>query len=161
MDPKVRELLSKVKEGAVTYGKVAGKFASEAAEKARLNLQIFDLNTEIDICDKEIGKLVYAMHAGEEVSNDAVQAQIEAIDAKKAQLAELRAKLAAFKTEKAEECTCSCCCEEEHDDGCKCGCEEEHEHEEGCCCCDCEAEKAEEPCCEEEKCSCCCEDKPE
>jgi|GEM_PF-1090285 len=163
MDPKVRELLNKVKEGAVTYGKVAGKIASETAEKARLNLQIFDLNTEIDISYKEIGKLVYAMHAGEEVSNDAVQTEIEKIDARKVSLAEIRAKLASFKSNTEETCCCcgethdACCCEDEEEDDCCCGdeCHDEecHEHHDGCCCNECAEEEkpAEEHCCCEEK----------
>ncbi|NMA09080.1 MAG: hypothetical protein GX929_08215 [Clostridiales bacterium] len=145
MDPKVRELLNKVKESALTYGKAGVKFASETAERARLNLQIFDLNTEIDIAYKEIGKLVYAMHAGDEVCSEAVQSQIEAIDSRRAQIAELRARLSSFKAkpaeEKAEEC---CCCGEV-----ECYCEEEAEcFEEEVECCD---EKAEEPCCDEKK----------
>ncbi len=80
MDPKVRELLNKLKESALVYGKAAGKFAGNVVEQAKLNLQIFDLNTENDHATKEIGRLVYALHAGEDVCNEAVQSQIEAID---------------------------------------------------------------------------------
>ena len=147
MDPKVRELLSRVKESAITYGRAAGKFASEAAEKARLNIQIFDLNTEIDIAYKEIGKLVYAVHAGEEVCNEAVQGQIDTIDSKKSIIVELRARLAALKTQADQQDCCDddCCC----DDECC-------EAEEACCEDSCCAEAAEEACCED---SCCCEKK--
>ncbi len=185
MDAKVRELLNKVKEGALTYGKAASRFASDTAEKARINLQIFDLNTEIDVAYKEIGKLVYAMHAGDEVCNEAVQSQIEAIDSKNVQLTELRGRLAAFKAtpaaeEKAapaaeEACECAAekaeeaceCAAEKVEEACECAAEKVEEA------CECAAEKVEEACCEakeaccEEKAEepaekpCCCEAKPE
>ncbi len=181
MDAKVRELLNKVKEGALTYGKAASRFAADTAEKARINLQIFDLNTEIAVAYKEIGKLVYAMHAGDEVCNEAVQSQIEAIDSKNVQLAELRGRLAAYKAapaeaaaepeetkaaeapeepcekaeEKAEE-ACECAAEKV-EEACECAAEKVEEA------CECAAEKAEEACeCAAEKVeeACCCE-KPE
>lgn len=185
MDAKVRELLNKVKEGALTYGKAASRFAQDTAEKARINLQIFDLNTEIDVAYKEIGKLVYAMHAGDEVCNEAVQSQIEAIDSKNVQLTELRGRLAAFKAapaaeEKAapaaeEACECAAekaeeaceCAAEKVEEACECAAEKAEEA------CECAAEKVEEACCEakeaccEEKAEepaekpCCCEAKPE
>ncbi|MDD6877053.1 MAG: hypothetical protein PUD44_04605 [Clostridiaceae bacterium] len=156
MDPKVRELLNRVKEGAVSYSKAAGKFASGAAEKARINLQIFDLNTEIDIAYKEIGKLVYDMHTGEDVAGEAVEAQIDAIDAKKAQLVELRARLASFKTAQNT-------AEEPAEDACEepCCCEQKDEPKEACCepCC-CAEEAPQEEAKPEEPC-CCCEAKEE
>ena len=160
MDAKVRELLNKVKEGALTYGKAASRFAQDTAEKARINLQIFDLNTEIDVAYKEIGKLVYAMHAGEEVCNEAVQSQIEAIDTRNAQLVELRGRLAAFKAAPAAEepvkaapaeeaCECAAekaeeaceCAAEKVEEACECAAEKVEEA------CECAAEKAEEACC--------------
>ncbi len=154
MDAKVRELLNKVKEGALTYGKAASRFAQDTAEKARINLQIFDLNTEIDVAYKEIGKLVYAMHAGEEVCNEAVQSQIEAIDTRNAQLVELRGRLAAFKAAPAaeepaaepvkaapaEEEPCCCKAEEKAEEACECAAEKVEEA------CECAAEKVEEAC---------------
>ncbi len=171
MDSKVRELLNRVKEGAVTYGKAAGKFASDAAEKARMNLQIFDLNTEIDIAFKEIGKLVYAMHAGEEVSGEAVQAQIDSIDSKKTQLCELRARLASYKAAQAgdaeeaeasaqaedEPCCCDACAPSEE---CCCECTEKAAPSEECCCCTEKAapEATEGACCCAEA-DCCCNEK--
>ncbi len=155
MDMKVRELLNRVKEGALTYGKAAGRFATDTAEKARINLQIFDLNTEIDIACKEIGKLVYAMHAGDEVCNEAIQAQIEAIDSRKAQIAQLRARLDAFKPAEGY-------CSEEPAE------EEEEPAESGECCCAGEpAQEEEEPVVSEEVCAketdevcCCCGGEP-
>ncbi len=154
MDAKVRELLNKVKEGALTYGKAASRFAQDTAEKARINLQIFDLNTEIDVAYKEIGKLVYAMHAGEEVCNEAVQSQIEAIDTRNAQLVELRGRLAAFKAAPAAEEPAAepCECAEKAAEACECAAEAVEET------CECAAEKAAEACeCAAEKAAEACE----
>lgn len=153
MDPKVKELLNKARASAVTYGKAAGKFAGSVVEQAKLNLQIFDLNTEIEVAYKEIGKLVYAVHTGEEVCNEAVQAQIEKIDSKTAQIAELRARL----TEVKEDGECTPAAAEPV--ACECG------ENTGCCCDEAAGEKAEECCCCEEtaeapveEAPCCCTD---
>ena len=168
MDPKVKEILSRARVSAVNYGKAAGKFVGSVAEQAKINLQIFDLNTEIEVAYKEIGKLVYAVHAGEEVCNEAVQAEIEKIDSKTAQIAELRARLSGIKEEDTavvvECCEIESCvepatpeCEEKN--GCCCEgetCEAAEEKAEECCCCEAPAEEAaaEEPkpcCCESEE----------
>ena len=97
MDPKIREMLYRVKESAVDAGKVAGKFAGGVVEQAKINLSIFDLNSEIDVAYKEIGKLVFAVHKGEEISSEAIQSKIEEIDEKKQQVEILRKKLAGVK----------------------------------------------------------------
>jgi len=154
MDPKVKELLSKARASAVTYGKAAGKFAGSVVEQAKLNLQIFDLNTEIEVAYKEIGKLVYAVHTGEEVCNEAVQAQIEKIDSKTEQIAELRARLTEVKEDgectpvAAEPVVCEC----EEEPACCC-CEETAEapvEEAPCCCADAEPDEESPCCCSEE-----------
>ena len=168
MDPKVKELLSKARASAVTYGKAAGKFAGSVVEQAKLNLQIFDLNTEIEVAYKEIGKLVYAVHTGEEICNDAVQAQIEKIDSKTAQIAELRARLTEVKEDgectpvAAEPVVCEC----EEETACCCA-EPAEEKAEACCCCEetAEAPVEEAPCCcadaePDEESPCCCSEEP-
>ncbi len=106
MDPKLREILYRVKASAVDVGKTAGKFAGGVVERTKINLQIFDLNTEIDIAYKEIGKLVFAVHNGEEICSEAIQSKIEEIDAKNEQIAILRDKLSDFKNASK---TCPAC----------------------------------------------------
>ncbi len=101
MDPKIREMLYRVKTSAVDAGKVAGKFAGGVVEQAKINLSIFDLNSEIDVAYKEIGKLVFAVHNGEEISSEAIQSKIEEIDEKKQQVEILRKKLSGYKGAKS------------------------------------------------------------
>lgn len=105
MDAKVQMLLDKIMVVANKTGQAAGRAADAAGKKAgelatatRLNLQIFDLNTECEVLYKEIGKMVYDLHQGVEVSNDEMDARISAIDEKQARIASLREELAGLKS---------------------------------------------------------------
>ena len=78
---------------------LAGKKAGELAGATRLNLQIFDLNTECEALYKEIGKLVYDLHRGVETSRttrSGRQAR-RAGRASQEKLAALRAELAGMR----------------------------------------------------------------
>lgn len=159
MDAKIREMLYKVKNSAVDAGKAASKAAGSVVEQAKLNLRIFDLNTEIDVSYKEIGKLVYSVHKGEEVCSEAIQTLIEAIDAKNAEIKTIREKLDAGKTSAL---TCPKCgrtvgAQDAYCSGCG------HKFEAECCC-----EDVKKDCCTEEACeeaavceeACSCEETP-
>ena len=61
-------------------------------------LQIFDLNTECEALYKEIGKLVYDLHRGAEVTNEEMDEKMAQVDAKQEKLAELREKLAELRS---------------------------------------------------------------
>ena len=105
MDAKVQSFLDKIKVMAEKTGKVAGRAADVAGKKAtelagatRINLQIFDLNTECEVLYKEIGRMVYELHRGNEVSNDEMDEKIAALDAKQEKIAALREELAGMKT---------------------------------------------------------------
>ena len=98
MDIRVQSFLDKVKDMAGKTGEAAScaadtarKKATELAGATRLNLQIFDLNTECEVLYKEMGRMVYDLHRGAEVSN-------EAVDAKQEKIAALREQLAGMKT---------------------------------------------------------------
>ena len=98
MDMKMQAFLDKVKDMADKTGKVsrhaagvAGKKANDLALATRINLQIFDLN-------KEIGKLVYDLHRGAEVTNEEMDEKMAQVDAKQEKLAALRDKLAEMRS---------------------------------------------------------------
>jgi len=104
MDQNMKELLERVKAGAATAAFAVSRAADAATQKAgeladntKLNLQIFDLSTEIDVLFKELGKIVYLTHTGVEVDEAEVAAKIAAIDEKYAAVARVRAKLTARK----------------------------------------------------------------
>lgn len=105
MDTKLQPFLDKVKDTASRTGRsvgraadAAGKKASEMAAATRLNLRIFDLNTECDVLFRDIGRMVYELHRGDEVTSEDMDAKLEEVDAKKEQLAELRDQLASMRS---------------------------------------------------------------
>ena len=105
MDTKLQSFLDKVKDTASRTGRsvgraadAAGKKASEMAAATRLNLRIFDLNTECDVLFRDIGRMVSELHRGDEVTSEDMDAKLEEVDAKKEQLAELRDQLASMRS---------------------------------------------------------------
>ncbi len=97
MDPDVKTLIERAKATATYAAGQAGKAAGAATRKAgdvamltKLNLQIFDLNTDIDAVYREIGRLVYLTHAGEEIDDNELNDKLAQIDEKLAKVAELK-----------------------------------------------------------------------
>lgn len=71
MDAKLQSLLGRVKGVADRTGRSVGRAADAAGRKAtemaaatRLNLRIFDINTECDVLFRDIGRMVYELHRG-------------------------------------------------------------------------------------------------
>lgn len=105
MDAKMQMFFDKAKIMADKTGKAAGRAADAAGKKAgelagatKLNLQLFDLNTECEVLYKEIGRMVYELHLGTEVSNDEMDEKIAQLDEKQERIAALREELAGMKT---------------------------------------------------------------
>lgn len=98
MDQRVNDMLEKMKvtaaQAAQAMGKaadVAGKKTNELVNSTRVSFLIFDLNTEIEVLLKEVGKCVYLTHTGNEVSSEEIDSKIAAIDAKYQEIARLKA----------------------------------------------------------------------
>ena len=105
MDRNVSMLLEKIKAvaeqtraGAVRAADRAGKRAGEMAQATRLNLQIFDRNTECDVLYKEIGKIIYDIHQGAQTEEDVIERKLTQLDALHSEIAGLRDELSALKT---------------------------------------------------------------
>ena len=112
MEQKIKDILEKVKVTATTAAEAAGKAADVASKKAselagitKLNLQIFDLNTDIELLFKEIGKSVYLTHTGAEIEAEEIDGKIAQIDEKYARIAELKEMIASRKSG----CKCPSC----------------------------------------------------
>ena len=108
MDDKVKVLVEKAKitagiaaDAGKKYANVAGKKASSLMEIPKLNMKVFDLNTDIEMLYKEIGKCVYLTHTGAEVSAEEISAKVASIDEKQAQIAAIKEEIAAKKSTKA------------------------------------------------------------
>ncbi len=104
MDDKVKELLSKIKETATIAADAAESAARQVSQKtgdtlemAKLNMKIFDLNTEIGVSMREIGKIVYDTHTGKVTDENALSEIIKSVDEKNAEIESYKAKLAEFK----------------------------------------------------------------
>ncbi len=104
MDAKVRELLDRIKatasafgEVAYTAGREAGKKAGETLELAKLNMKIFDLNAEIELIMKKLGKVIYDTHCGKEADEGSIDNLLKEADEKNAEVEVLRAKVAELK----------------------------------------------------------------
>lgn len=112
MDHNVSMILEKIKVVAeqtrtatVRAVDQAGRKANEMAQATRLNLQVFDRNTECEVLYKEIGKVIYDIHQGAETQEDIIEDKLLALDALHAELDALRTELASLKTV----CTCPNC----------------------------------------------------
>lgn len=97
MERNIRDLMEKVKVTAAQAAQVAGKAADVAGKKAgeivettKLNLQVFDINTDIEILFKEIGKAVYLTHTGVEVDPEEIEDKVKIIDEKYQLIASLK-----------------------------------------------------------------------
>lgn len=171
MEINISEIISKLKSTAVSVGDKAAKAGKDFVSTTKTNIRIMELNSQIDAEYKNAGKLLYAVHNGEEISPEAIDEVLEIIDGKKAELDELNSAIA--KAKLAYTCPvcgknvgktaafCSACgakIERPEAENTEEPCEEapacEEKEEEPCCC-----EEAEECCCcegSEEK--CCCEE---
>lgn len=101
MDEKIQMLLEKAKIYAGKTGQAAesaGRKATELAQSTRLNLQIFDLNTECEVLYKEIGRLVYDVHQGIEQDDEAMQNRLSKLDDIHARIAGLREQIGMLKS---------------------------------------------------------------
>ena len=110
MDKKVSDFLERAKVSAELFANRSSAIAAQAADSAgktaatmmettKLNLQIFDLNTEVEILYKEIGKIVYRVHIGAEADQEDMQIKLGLIDEKLDKIASLRARLREVKAD--------------------------------------------------------------
>lgn len=104
MDERVRALLDRVRDTAVTVGEAAGvtaryaaKYAGQTVDIAKLNMKIFDLKTDVNALLREIGQVVYDTHLGADNAGD-VDGLLAQIDEKHRAVAELKERAAALRS---------------------------------------------------------------
>ena len=105
MDEKVKELLEKAKltagmaaDTAVKAAGVVTQKSTRLVEKTKQNFKVFDLNNEVELLMREIGRMVYLTHTGAETDEAALEEKLAQIDEKYAQLAALKEEQEAAKT---------------------------------------------------------------
>ena len=84
---------------------VATRKATTVVESTKLNLRIFDLNSEMDQLYKELGKMLYDTHCGIEVDQEEIQVKLLLIDEKRETVSDIRSRLQSLKTS----CQCPNC----------------------------------------------------
>ena len=82
MDEKVKELLEKAKltaglaaDGAVKAAGVVSQKGTQLVEKTKRSFQVFDLNNDVELLMREIGRMVYLTHTGAETDEAAQEAE--------------------------------------------------------------------------------------
>ena len=107
MDDKVKDIMQKVRAAAGAAGEAAGRAAEAAGKKAgemfevaKLNVQVYDLNMEIDGMFKRIGEILYSVHRGFEEDNDTVGELLEKIDEKTVEVQACKGRIESFKAVK-------------------------------------------------------------
>ena len=104
MDDRVRDLFNKIKETANIAADAAEAAAKQVSQKtgetfeiAKYNMRVFELNSEIGVSQREIGKIVYDTHSGKETSEESLEAILKSIDAKYAEIESCKTKIAELK----------------------------------------------------------------
>lgn len=92
------DLADRTEEAASRVVGAAGQKASDMVESTKLNMKIYDLNSDMDRLYREIGKMLYDTHLGEEIEQDSVQEKLVQLDEKHEEIETLRAKLSDLKT---------------------------------------------------------------
>ena len=84
MDEKMRELLEKAKltavmaaDGAVKVAGTASRKGSQLVEKTKRSAKIFDLNNEVELLMREIGRMVYLTHTGVETDEAELEEKLQ------------------------------------------------------------------------------------
>ncbi|MBQ8851683.1 MAG: zinc ribbon domain-containing protein, partial [Oscillibacter sp.] len=79
MDERVKELLDRIRDtagvaadAAADTARVAGKKAGQMVDVAKLNVQLFDLNSELNDVLRQLGQVMYDTHKGEEATSENV-----------------------------------------------------------------------------------------
>ena len=112
MDDKVKDLLSRIRGAADTAAdaaagtaRAAGRRAGQMVDVAKLNVQLFDLNGEFDDILRQLGQVMYDIHAGREPEGDPVTGLLEKADETAGKIEDVKARIAALRQSQ----TCPAC----------------------------------------------------
>lgn len=108
-------LLAKIREKATVAGNFASKTAEDAGKSAtklwsasKSNLKLFELNTQVDVLYREVGKFAYRAHVGEAINEEELEAHFSVIDEKLAEAEALRAQLGKRELKVCPSCQAAC-----------------------------------------------------
>ena len=112
MDERVKELLERIRDtagvaadAAADTARVAGKKAGQMVDVAKLNVQLFDLNSELSDVLRQLGQVMYDTHLGREAESGTVTGLLDQADQTAARIAEVKDRIAALRQTQ----TCPAC----------------------------------------------------
>ena len=112
MDDKVKELLERIRDtayeaadAAAANARVAGRKAGQMVDVAKLNVQLFDLNSERNDVLRQLGQVMYNTHLGQVADGDPVTELLEKADRLTARIDEVKGRVADLRQSK----TCPSC----------------------------------------------------
>ena len=87
MDDKVKDLLEYIRgtaqeaaDAAVGTARVAGRKAGQMMDAAKLNMQLFDLNSDFNDVLRQLGQVMYNTHLGQIADGDPVNDLLKQAD---------------------------------------------------------------------------------
>lgn len=120
MDDKVKQLLERIRDTAceaadtaADTARAAGRRAGQMVDAAKLNVQLFDLNGDLDNVLRRLGRVMYNTHLGKSPEGDPVTGLLEEADRLTAKIDEVKARVEALRHVK----NCPGC-------GAPCGCDD-------------------------------------
>ena len=99
MEDRVKELMDRIRgtasacaDACADTARVAGRKAGQIVDVAKLNVQLFDLNGELNDVLRQLGQVMYSVHRGESIPDLLARADElnEKIDGTKERVAALR-----------------------------------------------------------------------
>ncbi len=100
MNEKLADILDTVQKTAVRVGGTAsdvaygvGKKTGELLSVAKLNIRAAELRSQVGVCMREVGEMLYATHTGTPTDTAILQLKLEEIDGLKAQIREVEEKI--------------------------------------------------------------------
>lgn len=116
MDDKVRDLLERIRgtayvaaDACADTARVAGKKAGQMVDVAKLNVQLFDLNGELNDILRQLGQVMYNTHLGQAPEGDPVSGLLDQADETSEKIAEVKARIADLRqSQTCPGCAASC-----------------------------------------------------
>jgi hypothetical protein len=112
MDEKVRQLLERIRESADLAtdaanhtARMAGKKAGQMVDVAKLNVQLFELNSAFNDLLRQLGQVMYNTHLGQLPTGDPVTGLLRQADETGEKIAQVKQRIVALRQTQ----TCSAC----------------------------------------------------
>lgn len=108
MEEKVMELFQRVRDtasiaadAAADTARVAGRKAGQMVDVAKLNVQLFECNSDFNESLRQLGQVVYDAHLGKQTDDNAVETLLKKADEQRAKAQDVKQRIADLRQSKA------------------------------------------------------------